>query len=130
MGSHDWLIANKIETMTSHILTPYPGTKLFDLFKKDNRIIDFNWSNYNTANVVFKPKNMTKEELYAGYLWIYKEFYSFKNILKRIPKNKQIIPYLLFNFCYRKFGKFTSSIAKNGFMKLTGKLATRLAYQI
>ncbi len=126
----DWLIANKIETMTSHILTPYPGTKLFDLFKKDNRIIDFNWSNYNTANVVFKPKNMTKEELYAGYLWIYKEFYSFKNILKRIPKNKQIIPYLLFNFCYRKFGKFTSSIAKNGFMKLTGKLATRLAYQI
>jgi radical SAM superfamily enzyme YgiQ (UPF0313 family) len=126
----NWLVANKIETMTSHILTPYPGTRLFEIFKNNDRIIDFNWSNYNTANVVFKPKNMTREELYEGYLWIYKEFYSFKNIIKRIPKNRQIIPYLLFNFCYRKFGKFTSGIAKNGFMKLVGRLATRLAYQI
>ena len=25
-----WLVANKVETMTGHILTPYPGTVLYD----------------------------------------------------------------------------------------------------
>ena len=126
----NWLITNKIETMTSHILTPYPGTKLFNKLKNENRIFDFNWNNYNTSNVVFTPKNMTKEELYEGYLWIYKEFYSSKNIIKRLPDNKQVIPYLLFNLCYRKFGKFTSKIAKLGFMRKVGRFASKLAYKI
>ena len=34
----DWIVKNKIETVTSHILTPYPGTKLYADFVKDNRI--------------------------------------------------------------------------------------------
>jgi radical SAM superfamily enzyme YgiQ (UPF0313 family) len=104
----EWIVKNKIETVTSHILTPYPGTKLYSSLIEQDRITDFNLSNYNTAHVVYKPKNMTAEELYNGYLWIYKEVYSFKNIMKRLPESrKQRIPYLAFNFFYRKFGKFT-----------------------
>ena len=30
---------NKIETVTSHILTPYPGTKLYKKFKTTGRLI-------------------------------------------------------------------------------------------
>ena len=71
----DWIVKNKIETVTSHILTPYPGTKLYDDFVKDNRITSFDFSEYNTASVVFKPENMTAEELYEGYINIYKEIY-------------------------------------------------------
>ena len=78
---------------------------------EENRIVDFNLSNYNTAHVVCKPKKMTAEELYEGYLWIYKEVYSFKNIIRRLPKSKkQWIPFLAFNFFYRKFGKVTEVI--------------------
>lgn len=91
----EWIVKNKIETVTSHILTPYPGTKLYSSLIEENRIVDFNLSNYNTAHVVYKPKNMTAEELYNGYLWIYKEVYTFKNIMKRLPKSKkQWIPFL------------------------------------
>ncbi|OMH22242.1 radical SAM protein [Clostridium pasteurianum] len=104
----EWIVKNKIETVTSHILTSYPGTKLYSSLIEENRIVDFNLSNYNTAHVVYKPKNMTAEELYNGYLWIYKEVYTFKNIMKRLPKSKkQWIPFLTFNFLYRKFGKLT-----------------------
>ncbi|MBC2729114.1 radical SAM protein [Desulfosporosinus sp.] len=127
----DWLVKNKVETMTAHILTPYPGTVLYERFFAEGRIIDFDLSHYNTSNVVFTPKQMTQEELLKGYLWIYKEFYSFKNIFKRIPDHpKQKVPYLLFSLIYRKFGKVISKIASFGFMSSLGRLARKLSYHI
>ena len=65
-----WQVKNRIETVTSHILTPYPGTALYDRMKAEGRITTDDLSLYNTANVVFKPKEMTAEELRQGYLWI------------------------------------------------------------
>lgn len=126
-----WLVSNKIETVTAHILTPYPGTKLYQKMHLENRIVDFDWNHYNTSRVVFKPKKMTAEQLYFGYRWLYREFYSFDNILKRLPGNgSNRMPYLLFNLGYRKFGKFTSKIGRLGGMYLLGKLARRLSYGI
>ncbi len=111
----DWLIKNKVETMTAHILTPYPGTETYQKLLEQNRIIDFDTNHYNTAHVVYIPQNMTKAELYSGYLNIYKEFYSFENIIKRMPESpRQRIPYLLFNLFYRKFGKLISGIGVSG----------------
>ncbi len=127
----EWLIKNRIESVTSHILTPYPGTKLYRKIVKENRIIDFNLSNYNTSNVVFKPKNMTAEELKDGYLWLYKEFYKHKNIFKRIPQyKKNRIPFFLFNYCYRKYGKMLTKILKNNLMHKVGYLSRFLSYGI
>jgi radical SAM superfamily enzyme YgiQ (UPF0313 family) len=126
-----WLVDNRIETMTGHILTPYPGTKLHKRFEKEGRVIDRDFRNYNTSKVVFKPKNMTPDELLNGYLNIYKEFYSLKNIMKRKPLSKsQWIPYFLFNLAYRKFGRFTSRFAMNGNMCRIGRLARSLSYGI
>ena len=127
----NWLVTNRIETMTGHILTPYPGTKLYKRLEKEGRIIDRDLRSYNTSRVVFKPRNMTPDELLNGYLNIYRDFYSLKNILKRKPASKQQwIPYFLFNFAYRKFGKFVSRFAKNGNMSRIGKLARSLSYGI
>ena len=127
----EWIVKNKIETVTSHILTPYPGTKLCSSLIEENRIVDFNLSNYNTAHVVYKPKNMTAEELYNGYLWIYKEVYTFKNIMKRLPKSKkQWIPFLAFNLFYRKFGKLTELLCNIVSFENIGRFFRWLAYCI
>lgn len=127
----NWIVKNKIETVTSHILTPYPGTKLYSSLINENRITDFNLSNYNTAHVVYKPKDLTLEELYNGYLWIYKEVYTFKNIMKRMPKSKkQWIPYLAFNLFYRKFGKLTELLCDIVSFENTGRFFRWLAYRI
>jgi radical SAM superfamily enzyme YgiQ (UPF0313 family) len=126
-----WLIKNKIETMTAHILTPYPGTTLYKRMIQENRIIDSKSENYNTSNVVFRPKNMTSNELRDGYLWMYKEFYKHRNIWKRIPqKRENYIPYFLFNYGYRKYGWLFSFLTKNGFMRRIGSFASRLSYGI
>lgn len=84
----EWLVKNKIETLTSHILTPYPGTELYRRIKREGRIIDHELAKYNTAHVVFQPKGMSAAELYEGYLWIYREFYTLRNIVSRMPHHK------------------------------------------
>lgn len=110
----DWIVKMKLETVTSHILTPYPGTVLYEKLQAENRIISRDLSLYNTANVVFKPKNMTEKELMDGYLWIYKNVYSIKNIIKRLPEAKsQRSAYLMFNLLYRKFGKVTDFLCRS-----------------
>ncbi|MDR1000803.1 MAG: radical SAM protein [Clostridiales bacterium] len=126
----DWLVSMRIETLTSHILTPYPGTELHRHLDEAGRITDRRLEHYNTAHVVFKPKNMTAEELYSGYLWMYRQFYSLRNIVRRYPRQKlQRKAYLLFNLLYRKFGVLTSALARLIPMRTLGKLAAYMSYK-
>ena len=127
----DWLVKMRIETLTSHILTPYPGTEVYRNMDIAGRIVDFNLEKYNTSNVVFQPNGMTTKELYEGYHWMYRQFYSFKNIIRRFPKSKsQRIPYLLFNLLYRKFGRLSSIVAFFVSMGILGKIASKISYKV
>lgn len=124
----EWIVKNRIETVTSHILTPYPGTVLYDRMRGAGRITSHNLSLYNTAHVVFQPQGMTKDELYQGYLRVYDEVYSLKNIMKRLPETKsQRMPYLIFNLLYRKYGKFTDFVCRCITYERMGKIGERLA---
>jgi radical SAM superfamily enzyme YgiQ (UPF0313 family) len=67
-----------------NILTPFPGTKLFKRFEKEQRILHQNWDKYDTKHVVFSPASMSPEELLAGYRRILREVYSFESILKKL----------------------------------------------
>ncbi len=126
----EWIIEHKIETVTSHILTPYPGTELYRRFRESGRITDEDLSHYNTAHVVFEPANMTAKELYEGYLNVYKEVYSFRNILRRCPESrKQRVPYFLFNFFYRKYGKLTEKLCRLITYEKIGRIAERWSYR-
>jgi radical SAM superfamily enzyme YgiQ (UPF0313 family) len=124
-----WLVEQKIETMTAHILTPYPGTRLYARLLSENRIIDFNLRHYNTSRVVFRPKGMSPDDLRQGYLWMYRNFYSWRRILARLPDHReQWTAYLLFNLFYRKFGKAASLVGRLGLMGPMARLARRLSY--
>ena len=67
-----------------NILTPFPGTKLFKRFEKEQRILHKDWEKYDTKHVVFSPAGMSTEELLAGYRRILQEVYSFDSILKKL----------------------------------------------
>ena len=123
-----WIVKNRIETVTSHILTPYPGTALYERMRDAGRITSKDLSLYNTAHVVFKPQGMTAEELYKGYLHVYDSVYSLKNIYKRLPETRsQRMPYLIFNLLYRKYGKFTDAVCKIITYQRMGKIGEQLA---
>ena len=55
----EFLARTKLPTMALHVLTPYPGTRIYQRFKDQGRIISHDWSHYDHHTVVFQPKNMT-----------------------------------------------------------------------
>jgi radical SAM superfamily enzyme YgiQ (UPF0313 family) len=78
----DWAVDVGITTATFHILTPYPGTALFDEMESCNRIETRNWDLYDTRHVIYRPSCMSPAELKRGYDWAYEEFYRWTNIFK------------------------------------------------
>jgi radical SAM superfamily enzyme YgiQ (UPF0313 family) len=86
----DMLRKLDIDTGVFNILTPFPGTTLFDRIKKENRITTFDWTKYSCADTVFKPQHMTQKELYSGAIGVVKEFYSIPNTVKRVFKSAQL----------------------------------------
>ncbi|WP_242950465.1 B12-binding domain-containing radical SAM protein [Clostridium acidisoli] len=84
----DFLENAGVQNATFNILTPYPGTPLFNRLEAENRILTYDWSKYNSRkDVVYIPKNMSSEELLEGFIWANKRFYSLKSISKRLSKS-------------------------------------------
>lgn len=80
----EFLERNKIAIATFNILTPLPNTPLYSRLEAEGRILIRDWSKYDMGHCVFKPANMTPEELEEGFNKITKEFYSFSAIKKRL----------------------------------------------
>jgi radical SAM superfamily enzyme YgiQ (UPF0313 family) len=72
---------------TFNLLTPYPGTKLFQQFEQEGRLLHRDWNRYNHSEVVFRPKLMSPEQLYRGWVEARKEAYTWPSILSRVWKN-------------------------------------------
>ncbi len=102
----------RIDLPRYSILTPFPNTELYRDLNSQGRIFERNLAMYDVEHVVFKPKNMTAEELYEGTEWAWRETYKTGNILQRINK-LSVISYLT-NFAYQgyadKFKKFTKEV--------------------
>jgi radical SAM superfamily enzyme YgiQ (UPF0313 family) len=77
----------QIDVADFSILTPFPGTPLFNKLDDEKRILTKEWKYYNMGHVVFKPKQMTPEELLRGAQQMYAEFYTPLSSMKRILQN-------------------------------------------
>ena len=67
------------------VLTPYPGTLTWYEMKRADRIVSYDWSKYDQANVVFRPMKMTGDELRLGQTAAYETFYAPSSIARRFP---------------------------------------------
>ena len=78
-----FLIKNKVSTVSFNVLTPYPGTKIYEELNNEHRLTTTNWKYYDHNTVVFKPKNMTPYELQIGKINARKKLYSISSVIKR-----------------------------------------------
>ncbi len=93
----------KIDVVYYSILTPYPGTALYEKMVAEGRIIDYDWDHYNTHNVVFQPKLMTPEKLFEGYWAAFRESFSCPGIFRRMWGNGTKYNFFFpMNFGYRQ----------------------------
>jgi radical SAM superfamily enzyme YgiQ (UPF0313 family) len=82
---------------TFQVLTPYPGTAFFRQFDQEKRLLHKDWHRYNHSDVVFRPKLMSSERLYRGWLEMRREAYRWPSILGRVFASPQA---RLTNLCY------------------------------
>jgi radical SAM superfamily enzyme YgiQ (UPF0313 family) len=100
----DFVIEERLECATFHILTPYPGTPLYDSLSAQGRILTRDWSLYDTAHVVFRPARMSPAELLEGYRRSYRRLYSWPVILSRRPPGlSRAAAYVLMTLLYKKW---------------------------
>jgi radical SAM superfamily enzyme YgiQ (UPF0313 family) len=99
----EWIEQVRLECATFHILTPYPGTPLFRQMESEGRLLHKDWTRYDTAHVVFKPRKMTCEQLADGYAWCYRRLFSHASIWRRRPLDVRAVPaYLGMSYLYKR----------------------------
>lgn len=72
----DFVKNTRIDSVQYSVLTPFPGTELFERMETENRIIHKNWEHYDGLHVVFWPENFTPFNLQNLAMDSFKSFYS------------------------------------------------------
>jgi radical SAM superfamily enzyme YgiQ (UPF0313 family) len=108
-----WIEENRLECATFHILTPYPATPLFRQIEAEGRLLHRDWALYDTAHAVFRPRNMSPEELEEGYAWLYQRLFSHASIWRRRPADwRAVAPYLAMSYLYKRSNWFWRLLIK------------------
>ena len=79
----DFLLEIDLDLAEFTVLTPFPHTKAFEELQTQNRILTYDWNAYSADQVVFQPKNMSRDKLqelleYAWNTFYHKEPQSIK----------------------------------------------------
>ena len=84
---YNFIMDNHIVLPKLYILTPMPGTPLYDSLKAQNRIITEDLIKYTGGFVVYKPNKISADSLEKKYWELYSKLHSYVNIIERIRHN-------------------------------------------
>lgn len=86
----DYILQAGIDAIQTTILTPLPGTSLYNRMKAEDRLLytDFprDWERYSFAEVVHKPKSMEANEFEAVVKESWERLYDRENLKRNLLK--------------------------------------------
>ena len=101
---------NRVPIPRFYILTPIPGTALFEDYKSQGRLLTENLEKFDGSQCVHNPLSITPEKLTEMYWWLNKKVFSLYSIFRRIVFNgslwknpKMLVFSLAINFHYRHY---------------------------
>lgn len=95
------------------VLTPFPGTTLFERLQAEGRILSRDWSLYDTEHVVFQPARMSPAALQQGLFRAWQAAYALPRVARRIARAGRQWPLAAAsNFGFRHFAART--VARGG----------------
>jgi radical SAM superfamily enzyme YgiQ (UPF0313 family) len=98
----DFALSAHLDLPRYAILTPFPGTPLFQRLKAEGRILTEDWTLYDGQHVVYQPRQLSPGALLAGTEWAWKKTYSYRSIAKRLLGSRIQLPLsLAANLGYR-----------------------------
>lgn len=87
----EYILKSSIDAWQTTILTPLPGTGLYNRLKAENRIVytDYpaDWSRYDFSEPVIVPKNMTTSELEQTLKDVWLKLYNRKTVRKQFRRS-------------------------------------------
>jgi radical SAM superfamily enzyme YgiQ (UPF0313 family) len=93
-----------------YILTPMPGSALYEEYRRDGRLLHEDWARYTGTEAVHRPLRMTPEQLTELYWWLNRQTFSLGSIFRRVVQNRTLWknPFmlafsLLVNLHYRSY---------------------------
>lgn len=99
----DFVFSTRLESANFCVLTPLPGTAIFEKLDGEGRLLHKDWSKYDRLNVVYDPLKLSAHALQHGIINCYLHTYSYWGILERLPWfSRRVLMALAFNLSYRK----------------------------
>lgn len=86
----EFINENKVPIPRFYILTPIPGTELYNEYKKEGRLLTENWKDFDGSQCVHVPKKITPEKLTEMYWWLNSKVFSVRSIIHRVLFNKYL----------------------------------------
>jgi len=82
----DFAIRQRLFAVLFNLLTPYPGTELYETFRAQGRLARPRWwddPDYTYGSLVFEPAGISGEALARKRLRMYRDFYGGSSLLRR-----------------------------------------------
>ncbi len=75
---------HNLDSVQFLLLTPFPGTHLYNQFERENRILFRDWGLYDAHHVTFQPKNFSPFDLQLMQIKGHKKFYSRIRLMRHL----------------------------------------------
>lgn len=81
----EFIMRSRMDCVELRILTPYPGTRLYERLLSEGRLFERDWwlHGYPPDTLLFQPRGMTADELINGFALLNRQAYSFGAMTKR-----------------------------------------------
>lgn len=106
------------------MLTPLPGTRLYDQLEAEGRILDRDWGHYDAHHAVYMPKKMTPYELHSGTFKAMRGFYSWPAIFKSLGRGD--LYYAAIGLYAKRSLSYAERVQRDYVSELKGSLQVRV----
>lgn len=76
----EFILSSGIDVIQVTKPTPLPGTGLWKSLDREGRILSKNfpkdWAEYRFTKMLYEPAGMSVQDVYEGFTWLRREFYS------------------------------------------------------
>jgi len=112
----DFLKQHKVHVAFFNVFSPHKGTRIYDRYLSEGRMRDLkNLGRWPGVIAQIHPRHFTAEELEENILWMYREFYAWPSLLRRLPfpLSKASAASWFMNLSQRKM--FKGTVARTNF---------------
>jgi radical SAM superfamily enzyme YgiQ (UPF0313 family) len=115
----DFAAQNSIDTVQFMVLTPFPGTPLYEEMKENGRLLHTDWNKFDAHHAVFRPSQMSAQTLQTETMKGMGRYYSWKYIMKHLSK---------FDLHYAAIGMFGKTTVNKTLRQITTYNDTARSY--